>query len=243
MTGRNQLAHSPRSPDVRQIGRLVVTPRSLPEYRDMFLLSDRDLTAGPILDCPGGASPFGAQVRARGGSVVSADPAYALPPAELMRGVWQDITHTAAWVASQRETIEWSYIGTADAMRRTFEVAADLFASDFALDNVRYVAASLPDLPFEDGRFRLTLCSHLIFCYPEYLSFDEHVACLLELIRVTAGEVRVYPLVDTAGTVYPRLDDVRAALAEHGVSSEIRQAACAYLRGGDQMFVCRRPRT
>jgi hypothetical protein len=242
MTGQNQL-HAPGSPDVRQIGRLVVTPRALAEYRDMFLLSQRDLTAGPILDCPGGASPFGAQVRARGGTVVSVDPAYELTPAELMRGVWQDIAHTSDWVASQRETIEWSYVGTADAMTRTFEVAADLFASDFALDNLRYVAAGLPDLPFEDGHFRLALCSHLIFCYPEYLNFDEHVACLLELVRVTTGEVRVFPLVDTAGTVYPRLDDVRAALAGHGVASEVRQAACAWLRGGDQMLVCWRPRT
>lgn len=58
------------------IGDLVITPRPLSAYRDMFLLIDDDLTAGPILDCPGGASPFGAHVRARGGTVTSVDPAY-----------------------------------------------------------------------------------------------------------------------------------------------------------------------
>jgi hypothetical protein len=220
----------------------VVTPRALAEYRDMFLLSDHDVMSGPILDCPGGASPFGAQVRMRGGSVVSVDPAYATPRAELLRRVRQDIAHTAAWVGSQHETIDWSYIGTADAMRRTFEVAADLFAVDFARDDERYVAAELPHLPHDDGQFSLALCSHLIFCYPEYLSFDEHVACLLELVRVTAGEVRVYPLVDTAARVYPRLEEVRAALADNGVSSEIRPSAGAWQRGGDKMFVCWRSR-
>jgi hypothetical protein len=63
----------------RPIGEVVVTPRPPSDYRNMFLLDD-GLLEGPILDCPGGASPFGAQVRARGGIVVSVDPAYRQPP-------------------------------------------------------------------------------------------------------------------------------------------------------------------
>ena len=51
----------------------------------MFALSDADLIAGPILDCPGGASSFGAQVRARGGDVVSVDPMYHASAAEILR--------------------------------------------------------------------------------------------------------------------------------------------------------------
>jgi hypothetical protein len=227
--------------NARAIGRLVITPRALADYRDMFVLSDEDLTVGPILDCPGGASPFGAQVRARGGTVVSVDPAYELPAAELMRQVRDDIASTSAWVASQNATVNWSYIGSADAMRRGYEVAADLFAADYAPDGERYVAARLPNLPFPDRHFRLTLCSHLIFCYPQYLDFDEHVAGLLELVRVTAGETRVFPLVDTTAVRYPRLDDVRAALAAQDVRSEIRRANCAWQTGGDEMFVCWRP--
>jgi hypothetical protein len=125
-------------------------------------------------------------------------------------------------------------------MRRLFELAADLFEVDYAPDGRRYVAAALPDLPFTDGQFRLALCSHLLFCYPEYLGFDVHVASLLELIRVTSFEVRVYPLVDTTATQYPRLAEVRAALTKRGVSSEVRAARCAWQRGGDRMLVCRR---
>jgi len=50
----------------------------------MFLITDADLIAGPILDCPAGASPFGAQVRALGGTVISVDPAYSVSPAEII---------------------------------------------------------------------------------------------------------------------------------------------------------------
>jgi hypothetical protein len=69
------------------IGDIVVTPQSLSDYRDMFLLRDDDLLGGPILDCPGGASPFGALVRARGGTVVSVDPEYHRPLEVLVERV------------------------------------------------------------------------------------------------------------------------------------------------------------
>jgi hypothetical protein len=125
---------------------------------------------------------------------------------------------------------------------RAFEVAAELLAADYAPDGRRYVAAQLPHLPFGEGWFRLTLSSHLLFVYPERLDFDGHVASLLELVRVTSGEVRVYPLVDTVGRVYPRLDEVRAALAHRAVHSELRTARCAWQPGGNQLLACRRQR-
>jgi hypothetical protein len=228
------------SEETRAIPRLVVTPRSLADYRDMFVLSDADLTDGSILDCAAGASPFGAQVRARGGSVVSVDPAYALAPDELVERVRQDIEGTYEWAATQHETLNWSYIGTPESMRRAFETATDLFALDYARHRDRYVRAELPNLPFRDRHFRLVLCSHLLFCYPQYLTLDEHVAALLELVRVCGDEVRVYPLVDTTATVYPHLDEVRAALATRGISSEVRPATAAWLAGGDRLLACRR---
>ena len=67
---------------------------------------------------------------------------------------------------------------------------------------------------------------------------DWHVASLLELVRVTTGEVRVYPLVDTVGRECPWLDEVRGALAERSVQSELRTARCAWQPGGDQLLAC-----
>jgi hypothetical protein len=220
------------------IGDIVVTPRSLSDYRDMFLLGDGDLLGGPILDCPGGASPFGAQVRARGGAVVSVDPEYHRPLDELVERVRADLERTAAWMDANPGNFDWSYLGSPRAVTRAFELAAELFATDYAPDGRRYVAAGLPALPFADRRFRLTLTSHLLFSYPAHLDFDAHVAGLLELVRVTAGEVRVYPLVDTAGRPYPRLEEVRAALAGQGVDSQVRAARCAWQPGGDRLLVC-----
>jgi hypothetical protein len=221
----------------RPIGEVVVTPRPLSDYRNMFLLDD-GLLEGPILDCPGGASPFGAQVRARGGIVVSVDPAYRQPPDELVVRVRADLDRTAAWMAANPTNFDWSYLGSPEAVMRAFEVAAELFATDYAPDGRRYVAAALPTLPFGDGWFRLTLSSHLLFVYPDQLDFDWHLASLLELVRVTSGEVRVYPVVDTVGRAYPRLEELRAALDRRAVRSELRTANCAWQPGGDQLLAC-----
>jgi hypothetical protein len=225
------------APTPRPIGEVVVTPRPLSDYRNMFLLDD-GLLEGPILDCPGGASPFGAQARARGGIVVSVDPAYRQPPDELVVRVRADLDRTAAWMAANPTNFDWSYLGSPEAVMRAFEVAAELFATDYAPDGRRYVAAALPTLPFGDGWFRLTLSSHLLFVYPDQLDFDWHLASLLELVRVTSGEVRVYPVVDTVGRAYPRLDELRAALDRRAVHSELRTANCAWQPGGDQLLAC-----
>ncbi len=216
---------------------LVITPRPLSDYRNMFVLTDDELLAGPILDCPAGASPFGAQVRARGGNVVGVDPTYALPREELVARIGNDLARLDVWVNANVDGADWAYLGSPGALMRAWELAVDFFLTDYQPDGTRYVAASLPSLPFPDNHFTLALSSHLLFSYPDFLSFELHVASLLELARVTSGEVRAFPLVDTASVRYPRLDEVRAALDGHGIATEIRQANCAYNVGGDQMLV------
>jgi hypothetical protein len=113
-------------------GGIAVTPRPLFDYRNMLVLTDEDLVAGPILDCPAGASPFGAQVRARGGDVVSVDPVYQLSRAEIMARVQRNLSGSPAWLSAHAPYIKWGYLGSVDAHIRAFEVAADLFAADYS---------------------------------------------------------------------------------------------------------------
>lgn len=221
-------------------GEIAITSRPLSTYREMFLLTDDELATGPILDCPAGASPFGAQVRARGGAVVSVDPAYTVPFPEISARFGRDLNRQAAWWAARPENFDWSYCGSPAALVRIFEVSFDLFAADFAADDERYVAAALPRLPFPDGHFALALSGFLLFTYSGQVGFDDHVAYLLELVRVTRGEVRVCPLVDSGNGSFPRLAELRAVLAEHGVRTEIRAAASSHHLGGDRILACQR---
>ena len=223
------------------LGAPAVTPRPLDAYRDMFRLDDHDLLDGPVLDCPAGASPFGAQVRALGGEVVSVDPAYVAPDLLAARAR-ADLERIVAWHRRHPEGIDWSYLGSPEQVRRSWSAAIDEFEADFAPDGVRYVAAALPALPFPDGRFALAVSGFLLFTYPDQLDVDGHRDALLELARVTRGEVRVFPLHDSAGVPSPHVDRLRADLRDAGVRTELRQAGCSYAPypGSDRMLVCRR---
>jgi hypothetical protein len=218
------------------IDKVVITPRTLYDYRNMFLLTEDDLVAGPILDCPAGASPFGAQVRARGGTVISADMAYGLPLDELTGKIRADLHRLTGWMDANHDMINWAYLGSPDALMSQWEVAVDYFLADFTAGGERYVTATLPTLPFPDKHFRLVLSSHMLFTFPQFVSFEEHLASLLELVRVSNGETRVFPIVDTTNTIYPQLDELHATLLERGIHTEIRTAACAYNKGADQML-------
>ncbi|RZS29629.1 hypothetical protein EV193_11932 [Herbihabitans rhizosphaerae] len=221
----------------KPVPRLVVTSRPLPDYRNMFGLTDEEITGGPILDCAAGASPFGAQVRARGGEVVSVDPLYAESHSAITARIRADHDALTGWLKPDGPT-NWDYLGSPGALLRTFEVAADYFLADLAANPAHYVAGALPRLPFPDKHFRLAVTSHLLFTYPHLLDVDDHIAGITELVRVTDGEVRVYPLVDSVSTLYPKLDDVRKALADKGISTEVRQTMATYIPGGDQLLAC-----
>ena len=207
----------------------------------MFGLTDAEILAGPVLDCPGGAGPFGAAVRARGGTAVSVDPAYATPPADLVRRAREGLQHGLRYLEQNRDSYVWTWFRSVDDLRDRRTAAVEEFARDFRGPDGRYLAAALPHLPLPDDAVRLALCGYLLFAYPDHLDEAAHEAALRELLRVARDEVRVFPLIDTAYVRYPALDALRRRLEADGVSSEVRPVDYALQRGGDEVLVLRPP--
>jgi hypothetical protein len=50
-------------------------------------------------------------------------------------------------------------------------------------------------LPFADRKFDLTLVSYLLFAYQDRFDYEFHRDSILEIMRVTRGETRIYPTV------------------------------------------------
>lgn len=226
----------------RGIGDIIVSSRPYDEYLAMFGLAEREVLAGPVLDCPGGSGSFAATVRARGGEAVSADPAYALPPDEIVERTRAGLEHGIRYLERNRDSYVWTFFASLDDLRRRRAAALEEFAQDFGGPDDRYAVAALPRLPFADGAFRLVLSAYLLFAYPDHLDEAGHEAGLRELARVAREEVRVFPLIDTAYVRYPTLDELRRRLAADGLESEVRRVDYEFQRGGNEVLILRPPR-
>ncbi len=230
------------SPAYRGLGDIIVTARPFDEYLAMFDLSPDDLLAGPVLDCPAGASGFAAGARALGADVTSADPAYAEPHAGLVDRARADTAFGNRYVAEHPDVYEWGFFrDLPDHLSRRM-AAVEAFDADRTAHPGRYVAAALPHLPFGDGTFHLVVSSHLLFVYPDHFTYADHLAGLREFIRVTApgGEVRVFPLVDTTTEPYPDLPRLMNDLAADGITAQVRRVPYEFIRRGTEMLVLRR---
>lgn len=219
------------------IGRMLVSARPLAEYRAMFDLDEDALRGRRILDCPGGCASFGAEARALGARVTSVYPVYAIDPETLAERARADVARGNRFVRDNLRRYTWPYFESPEAHMRHRTEGCERFIADRAAHPEAYVAASLPALPFGDDAFDLALSSHLLFTYADRLGHGFHVAALRELARVSAGEVRVYPLVDVTAAPYPRLEELRADLSEAGVVSEVRRVPYEFQRGADSMLV------
>ena len=93
--------------------------------------------------------------------------------------------------------------GSGQSPRNPWSAVA--FSRDLIAHPARYVDASLPGLPFPDGRFDLVLSSHFLFTYADRLDLEFHRAALLELHRVARRKVRVFPLLEQSGRSIPAL--------------------------------------
>lgn len=219
---------------------MLVSSRSLAEYRAMFALTDDHLT-GRLLDCPGGAASFAAEVDTAGGHVLACDPLYELPNAKIRDIATGDLRRAHRYTSDHPAEYVWTFFADADHYLDSRARSIELFAAHHAETPDRYVPAGLPALPFEDGAFDLALCSHLLFSYADRLDREFHVAGILELARV-AAEVRVFPLVPMGMTVNPDLGAVRAELAAAGLDTTVTRVDYEFQRGGNEMMRILRPK-
>ncbi|MFZ0160377.1 MAG: hypothetical protein WAL50_15230 [Kineosporiaceae bacterium] len=215
---------------------MLVTSRSLAEYRAMFSLTDADLT-GRLLDCCAGAASLVAEVSAAGGHAVAADPVFARGPAQVEAAVRESLAGGQQLVDDHEAQFVWDWYGTRQHRDDLRAVAAERFLADCRTHPSRYLAAELPRLPFADRGFDLAVCSHLLFTWARRFDETWHRAALTELARV-AAEVRVFPLVQAGdGAATPFLGALVRDLGADGHRVEIRPVTYEFQRGGNQMLV------
>lgn len=216
--------------------------RTLAEYAQFFALDLAALKKRDVLDVAAGPSSFTAEANARGIDAVAVDPLYTSAPDELSTRVKADYAHMFAQMRARPRLFKFKNFSSIDEAETDRRLAAQRFLADFEAQRFygRYVGASLPHLPFFDETFDLVLCAHLLFTYSARFDFDWHLAACKELVRVSAGEVRLHPVVGTDGRTYPGLPRLRRELKAAGIASELVRVDYEFFVGTDTMLVLKR---
>ena len=136
------------------IDRVVPWGRSAAEYRAMFGFDESNLGGG-ILGCGDGPASFNAEMSAQGHTVVSVDPLYAVSAAAIERRVEETFDEVMDQMRQNAEEFVWTHVPSVDELGRRRMAAMRRFLADYARGKAegRYVEASLPELPFDDGTF------------------------------------------------------------------------------------------
>jgi hypothetical protein len=213
--------------------------RTLDEYCRFFALDPAALRGRAVLDVAAGPSSFTVEAHRRGVDAVAVDPLYDRPHGELAAKVRDDYARMFEQMREKRRLFRFKTFPTFDAAETDRRAAASRFLADYEgnVRHGRYVRASLPLLPFLDDAFDLVLCAHLLFIYAARFDFAWHVAACAELARVSAGEVRIHPLVGPGGKPYAELEHLRGALGELGITSAVRKVNYEFFVGSSSMLV------
>ncbi len=210
--------------------------RTLREYELMFALTEahRNLK---ILGCGDGPASFNAEWTVLGGNVVSVDPVYQFSGAEIQQRFEAVREEIIAGVEATPDKWAWSFHQNSQDLLANRVAALDGFLADYEAGKEagRYQIGELPQLSFSDREFNLAVCSHLLFLYSNLLSFDFHLAAILELCRV-ADEVRIFPVLDLIGNPSQHLDPIRLALKSKGIGTSLEQVDYEFQKGGNQML-------
>jgi len=217
---------------------IVLIGRTFDEYYRMFDLNDELLKKEKILDAASGVSSFCAQACARGYNVTASDKIYASDPSEIEKKCAEDIDIVVKQLPEVADLYVWNYFKDIKALKNNRERAYRYFIEDFKKYGIRrYVPAEFPTTNFLNSEFNISLVSHFIFLYEDQLDYEFHKKTILELLRITSKEIRIFPIVNLKGRISKFVEPViqDEDIACHRVS--IRKVDYEFMKKGNEMLV------
>lgn len=221
---------------VFRLDNIVPWGRSFAEYVRMFDLTPDELELR-ILGCGDGPASFNSQMNRRGNKVVSCDPIYQFNAEQLQMRIEASYEKVMAEARQNQGNFVWDSIKSLDELGRIRMAAMREFLTDFekGKQQGRYLAESLPSLPFADREFDLALSSHFLFLYTQQLSLDFHKQSIMEICRA-AAEVRIFPLIDLDLKRSRYVDAISVEMKKAGYCVEVRKVPYEFQRGGNEMM-------
>ena len=218
------------------IDQVVPWGRNLAEYQRMFTLTPEDLDR-KTLGCGDGPASVNAELSSLSKNYTSLDPIYQFSAQQIQERIEATATIIEDQLTENKADYNWDYYQSPQQLVQVRLKAMNRFLLDFELPkhSKRYIAAALPDLPFDNHSFDLVLCSHLLFTYSDQLDEKFHQQSALEMCRV-GTEVRIFPLLESNGKTSRHVDSVVDYLQQHDVKAEVLSVDYEFQKGGNQML-------
>ena len=215
---------------------IVPWGRLFEEYVDMFGLAEADLCKS-ILGCGDGPASFNSTMRQKGKRVISIDPIYQFSREDILKRINETYQNVISQTAQNQDKFIWTKIKDVEELGQIRMTAMRRFMEDYNIgkEEKRYVFAELPNLPFEDKQFDLSLSSHFLFLYTENLSLEFHMQSISEMLRVSR-EVRIFPLLDVNVERSIYVDEVIDKYTGMGYHTEEVKVNYEFQKGGNTML-------
>lgn len=232
---------NPTSPSTRglQLDRVVLLGRTLEEYRRFFAIDPATLSGRRVLDLASGVSSFSAEISRTAARVTAADPIYEWSAGEIQSRCEPDLDQVTREIGGL-PTYNWDFYRDPQGMREFRSRAYRTFLEDFRAAPSRYVPAKLPALPFNSDAFDCTFVSYFLFVYDARFDWEFHRASILEIMRVTAGEARIYPLVNFEAVPCPFVERLFCEPSLRHLDFQIIPTDFEFLKGSNACLQIRR---
>jgi SAM-dependent methyltransferase len=219
-----------------KLDKVVPFGRTLAEYKLMFNLTEIDFKK-QILDIGAGPASFAAEMYKLGYDVTAIDPVYHFSGAEIKQRFDDCVDNIIQQVEDSRADWVWKYHQSPTDLRRSRELALELFLADYDEGKVagRYIAGEVPDAIGLQS-YDLILCSHFLLLYSEQLDWEFHRQAVTGLLE-HSKELRIFPLLTLALDRSPYINPLREYLEKLGYHTEIVPVEYELQPGGNEMLV------
>lgn len=217
---------------------IVLIGRTFDEYYSMFDLCSINQEKDRILDVASGVSSFCVEANSKGYHVTASDRIYHLSPLDIEQKCKKDLKVVVEQLTDVMELYNWEFFGTIDDLRQAREKAYKLFVEDFkSKGKNRYFLTVYPHSSFQDNQFTISLVSHFLFLYDEHLDYEFHKKTILELIRISSAQVRVFPLVNLKGKRSLFVEELLNDLDLNDYNMIIEKVNYEFVKTGNEMLI------
>ena len=217
---------------------IALIGRTFEEYYDMFELNNTLLKNEIILDVASGVSSFCAEANRQGFNVTASDRIYIFSPTEIEQKCRQDLDTIIKQLPGVADLYVWNFFKDIDSLRVQREKAYKLFIEDFKnYGTEQYVPVEYPLTDFLNQQFTISLMSHFLFLYEDKLNYDFHKKTIMELLRITSKEIRIFPIVNLKGEKSSFVNTLVQDKDFERFKITIKKVGYEFMKNGNEMMV------